>query len=399
MALPTGVEIVGNSIRIRFMWSGRRRCETLALPPTPQSIQRAADLRSTVVQLAKLGLLTDEKYAELFPNTRQKLYDKGCLFGEYAQLWLDSLQVAPSTRRTYKRVLNQHWMPLWATRPLKSIKPADCRIAMARQDEWVSVKSKNRAATVVRQLFNAAVRDAEIDLNPMRVIKAEREPAREIDPFTREERDAIIEWLYKEYTGPQVIYPALFEFAFHTGVRISEIFALRWDDLDESRGQLIVRGGLVDRNIINTTKTRKSRKIWLLPSALHALRVVEPWTRARSPFIFAPPFTAQHLANNGPHFTNTEMCRYVFKRALRKLGIRDRRQRDTRHTFASLALMDGAKVGFIAQQLGHSIKTLTQHYATWIRSDDDVRELERLKNGSFGTKVAQENTATPSDQL
>ncbi len=32
LGMPTGVEVIGNSIRIRFMWNGTRKCETLPIP-------------------------------------------------------------------------------------------------------------------------------------------------------------------------------------------------------------------------------------------------------------------------------------------------------------------------------------------------------------------------------
>lgn len=46
------------------------------------------------------------------------------------------------------------------------------------------------------------------------------------------------------------------------------------------------------------------------------------------------------------------------KPALEALGIRERRQYDTRHTYATLCLLAELNPAFIAAQLGHSLEML-----------------------------------------
>lgn len=67
-----------------------------------------------------------------------------------------------------------------------------------------------------------------------------------------------------------------------------------------------------------------------------------------------------------------------FKSALKALNIRERRQYDTRHTYATMCLMSGMNPAFIANQLGHSVEMLLSTYAKWISSSSDWRELEKL---------------------
>ncbi|MGO3987366.1 integrase [Pseudomonas sp. SAS7] len=67
-----------------------------------------------------------------------------------------------------------------------------------------------------------------------------------------------------------------------------------------------------------------------------------------------------------------------FKSALKALNIRERRQYDTRHTYATMCLMSGMNPAFIANQRGHSVKMLLSTYAKWISSSSDWRELEKL---------------------
>lgn len=67
------------------------------------------------------------------------------------------------------------------------------------------------------------------------------------------------------------------------------------------------------------------------------------------------------------------------RRLVESLGIRYRTPYAWRHTYASLALMDGASPAFIAQQLGHSEAVLRKHYARWIEGEYDQREMEKMQ--------------------
>lgn len=55
---------------------------------------------------------------------------------------------------------------------------------------------------------------------------------------------------------------------------------------------------------------------------------------------------------------------------LKRLGIRWRRQYNTRHTYATVALMAGVPPAYIAAQLGYSVKMLLDRYARWLPHND-----------------------------
>src|SRR5690606_4552610 len=101
MALPTGVELRNDTIRIRFSWNGKRCSETLALPPTQAGIAAASRLRDQVVQQIKHGIFDERKYAELFPGSPNAISSVSRGFGQYAQVWLDSRSISEGTRDNY----------------------------------------------------------------------------------------------------------------------------------------------------------------------------------------------------------------------------------------------------------------------------------------------------------
>jgi integrase len=385
--LPAGVELVGRSIRIRFSWNKKRCCETLALPQTPKGIAAAASLRTQVKQLDKLGALTPQKYAELFPSTRSTEVQGVPIFFDYAQDWLDSLQIVESTRKNYRSTLQNYWVPYLADKPMDMVTPVIMR-KIVNDIQWTSPVRRKNAIRLVTTIFTQAIRDELITRNPASSIPPTRVPKRDLDPFTRPEADLMIANLYELTSGLQQIYAAFFEFSFYTGMRPGEAMALRWSEVDMRNRTARVCRIRIYGKIQERTKTKTSREVLLNDRALKALEKARPLTAARSDYVFAPEGSGDRAelyvrSETGPK-------RYWLS-ALRKLGVRHRRMYDTRHTYATMCLMSGMNPAFIAAQLGHSVQMLLSTYAKWISSPSDWAELEKLDKIESGTKVVRAN--------
>lgn len=389
MGLPAGVEFIGKSIRIRFTWNKKRYCETLPFPQTTKGIAAAEGLRSQVKQLDRLGALTTEKYIELFPTTRSGAVSQIPIFFDYAQEWLNSLQIVESTRKNYRSTMQNYWVPHLAHLPIDAISPVLMR-KIVNGIEWTSPVRRKNAVRLVTSLFNQAVSDELIQRNPARSIPATRVVKRELDPFSRAEADAVIAKLYEVTSGLQAIYACFFEFSFYTGMRPGEAMALRWSEVDtRNRTARVCRIRLYGK-IQERTKTKTSREVLLNDQALQALEKARSLTAARSDYVFAPEGSGDRSelyvrSETGPK-------RYWLL-ALRKLGMRHRRMYDTRHTYATMCLMSGMNPAFIAAQLGHSIQILLSTYARWISSPNDWSELEKLNTLQNGTNLVLEKQA------
>lgn len=386
VVLPEGVEVVGNSVRIRFTWK-HRRCETLAVAPTAAGISQAASVRTQVKQLIKLGVMTDDKYAELFPTSSYALSRLTPTFGEFAQIWLNSREIVDSTRDNYKSTLNLYWMRHFATRRIDEISSADVRKVVA-ETPWSSTGVRRNACDKLSAVFKAAVQDAVIVRNPVASIQRPRVAKKVVDPFTRAEAEQIIAHLYEKLSGLTRIYACYFEFAFFTGMRPGELMGLRWEEVDFNAKSAHVCRVVVDGVIHDRVKTKKNRHVLLNDRALHALREAKALTMARSGFVFAP--SRMDGETDWIH-TDTTPRKY-FNLALRALGIRIRRQYDARHTYATMCLMAGMNPAFIANQLGHSVQMLLSTYARWLNSTSDWAELQKLENRPIGTELVQAET-------
>lgn len=391
VGMPTGVEFAGQSIRIRFTWNGERRCETLTHPQTPKGVKAAAALRDNVVSLAKHGVLDEKRYAEFFPNSSYLVLSTDLTFAQYAQTWINSLEIVPGTRRNYKSTMNTYWIPALATVPMHAITPMLLRRIIG-DTNWGSQTIKRTAISRVSALFKAAVRDEVIERSPATAIKLPGKTKKQIDPFSVDEANDIINWMYANFTTRAAqIYAAYFEFAFFCGMRTGELRALRWDEVDLDARVAHVCRIVVDGKVEERTKTKQARTVMLNSRALHALTVARRIADARlnqrlrkrqaSPYVFPPSGGSEYI------LSLTTPSGY-FARALEALKIKPRSQYNCRHTYATMCLMAGMNPAFIAGQLGHSVQVLLSTYARWLSSTTDWSEVGKLES-QIGTKLVQ----------
>jgi len=109
----------------------------------------ASLLRDQVVRLSKMGLLDDAKYSELFPSSAVPVGGLSC-FGEFAQLWLNSREIADGTRENYKSTLNRYWMPCLALIRIDLITTTLLRRIIA-ETKWTSLGVKRNALSSYRR--------------------------------------------------------------------------------------------------------------------------------------------------------------------------------------------------------------------------------------------------------
>ena len=90
-----------------------------------------------------------------------------------------------------------------------------------------------------------------------------------------------------------------------------------------------------------------------------------------------------------PWYEERAFRRSYWTPALKKLGIRNRRPYNMRHTYATMLLMAGAKPGWCAKQMGHSVEIFHSTYAKWIDGQRDEHELDLVEGFIGAAPVAK----------
>lgn len=179
---------------------------------------------------------------------------------DYLDYWLDKyakLNLAYNTQLGYMSVIENHLKPQFGFYKLKSIEPAMVREFL----EALKLKgySKNSIANILA-VFQGAL-DYAVDPckfikeNPIKHIKLpkiERKP-RERVILTDEEWGRILERFPE---GSR--FHVMLMIGYHTGMRISEVCALTWDDIDFKNNTININKQTVKRNFnLDVRKTYK----------------------------------------------------------------------------------------------------------------------------------------------
>lgn len=361
------IEVHGDKIRLVFRISGKLHRKTLALAPTRANLSYASKLAAEIRERIRRGGFDWDAYWHTGDPGNAPTFLK--LAGQY----LASVEYrAPSTVEGYRRSLNRYFVPWLGDLPISEITYGQLAALVGDNLGHLSLKTRNNALTPLRGVFDLAFADGHIATNPalrLKFGKVQREPP---DPFTAEERDAILEW----FRTHQPAWLNYFEVAFFTGLRSSELIGLQWGDIDFRRGLMRIQRARV-RHQMKITKTGSIRDVELNSRALAALKRQRAKTQLKSDWVFLQPATGEQILDDRPP-------RRAFERCLRALGIRHRKPYATRHTYATSCLAAGVKPAWIAAQLGHSTAMLFKHYARWIVDDDRGRELAKVEQ-SLGT--------------
>jgi integrase len=137
---------------------------------------------------------------------------------------------------------------------------------------------------------------------------------------------------------------ALLRFLLVTGVRCGEALSLEWANVDIERGVAF----------LPKTKSGRSRQVILNDLASDVLRGMEERRFGDHPFVFPGSRPGTHMAEP----------RRVFARVKAMAKIDESlRLHDLRHTYASIAVQNGASLYEVQKLLGHSSSIITQRYS------------------------------------
>lgn len=192
----------------------------------------------------------------------------------------------------------------------------------------------NRELACIKHMFTKALDWKLIKENTTKCVKLFKEPPGRIRYLSEEEMKRLLDCCRK-YLKPIVMM------ALNTGMRKSEILALKWSDVD-----------MINRMIkITNSKNNETRYVPINDN------------------LFATLIKMSHCsAGEKKIFTwdNGKPIKYInngFYNAMKRANITNFRFHDLRHTFASHLVMKGVDIRIIQQLLGHKTLAMTMRYS------------------------------------
>lgn len=255
-----------------------------------------------------------------------------------------------------ERIWKNHLAPFFGRMPLDAINAeAVARYKAAKLKDQYDPKTVNNQLAILRRMLAIAAEWGRIAHVP--AIKWQlRVPPPTFDFFTFEEAERLVVAADPEWRAMVLV-------GLRTGLRIGELLALRWQDVDLVAGRLVVRRALSGKKI-ESPKNNRTREVPLSDAAVRALKAHR---HLRSELVFA---------DDTGHIRTRTACRWPLWSACKRAGLRLVGWHTLRHSFASHLVMRGAPLKAVQELLGHSDITMTMRYAHL--SPDARRDAVRL---------------------
>lgn len=336
--------------------------------------QEAAKKIAAKLALGDMGIMEDQPKAPTF-----KEYAETWLFGYVKRLRRQS------TFERYQDVLRRHVYPTLGSRPIDKIGRGEIReLLLQLYGRGLSRSSICLIRDVIGGPLSFALDEEIIPSNPAsgitKKLQLRRDRKIEIEPLNGDEVALFLDTCATH--SPE--YHPFFLCAMRTGMRLGELLGLQWGDVDWS-GKFIRVSRSYKLGRLTPTKTGKVRRVDTSNQLLETLKTLHVARKKEALESGAGEVIATIFHRGGKHMEQNYIRR-VFKRLLVKAGLREIRLHDTRHTFASLLLSDGASPVYVKEQLGHtSIQMTVDIYGHLIPSSNRER-VNRLDSQSFTTQ-------------
>jgi len=266
-----------------------------------------------------------------------------CSHFDQRELCLGNTWRSYSTKHIYKVYLRRWIIPRWGDHLLSDIRTIEVESWLRSQSISRSTCAKIR--NVMSVLFNHACRYEFFDRNPIRLVRQSAKRRSKPVVLTPSEIRTLLE-------GLKIREKTLVFIAASTGIRQSELFALKWGDIDLSAATMNVTRSIV-HGFVSPCKTESSQK----PVPIHPL-VAEALVKWRKRSKYRQPedwvFASRYSRGEKPYWGQAILQKYLRPAAL-KLGIEKRFGWHTfRHTYSTLLRSVGTEFKVMQELLRHS---------------------------------------------
>ena len=276
---------------------------------------------------------------------------------EIALAWKVDKQryVKQSTYAAYALILENHILPSFGEYEALSEKLVQ-EYVLKKLKDGLSTKTVKDILIVLKMVMKFGVKNEWLDYCDWDIKYPTTETNKEIEVLTVANHKKILDFIKNNFTFRNLgIYISL-----TTGLRIGEICAMKWEDIDTNNGTIgvnrtIERIYIAEGNhkhtklVINTPKTKNSCRE--IPMSRELLTMVKPLKKVMNQNFY--------VLTNEEKPTEPRTYRNYYNRLLEKLGIPKLKYHGLRHSFATRCIESNCDYKTVSVLLGHANITTT----------------------------------------
>ncbi len=285
-------------------------------------------------------------------------------FSDFADYYLESFSKVNKSKSMYTREQTavRSLRPFLGKYQLNAITPMLIEhFKRKRLKDGRKPATVNRELDCLRQIYRLAVRDRRVIGNPAREVKKLPEDNEIANAITDQDEELLL-----AHAAPHL--RDLIICAVDTGMRRSDIFDLRWSNVDIPNRVIVIKQ--------QKTKRHKANKTVEIPISARLLGVLRRLEKeSKSEYVFLSPRTGEKLTKIDT----------AWRRANERAGLQHKRYRfhDTRGTFITRLFEEGLNEITIKQLSGHSTTRMLERYARpggeWRRAAIDALDRRRAR--------------------
>lgn len=205
-----------------------------------------------------------------------------------------------------------------------------------------------RKIATLRSFYKWLERQGAIDSNPMTLIRTPRQKKRLPKAIDVHEVEKLLS-APNDQTLLGARDRAILETLYSTGIRVSELVGINFDDIDETGQAIVIRG--------------KGRKERIVPLGTHAMAAIAQYTKTMQANSIPSEAVDPLFINKHKTRLSTRSVRRKVSKYLEQVGLDPSISPHTlRHSFATHLLDNGADLRSVQELLGHQSLSTTQVY-------------------------------------
>lgn len=326
-------------------------------------------------------------YARIHSEQTGRKKRSDCSFQELLSLWMENnrLRYKGATASKYQYLIDAHILPELGRLRLTAVSAASINGFLARKLHAGRLDHRGGLSSAyvrsIMQIISSALKFAveEQLCPPLRTPISKPQIARkDLAILSAEEQKRLERYLLEtlDHTGIGILL------SLYAGLRIGEVCALTWEDIDLDARVLSVRhtisrvrsgaphGAEQSGLIIDTPKTRTSARDIPIFSQLY-------------PVLLAAQKTAvsDYVVSEKEGFLSPRTFDYRYHRRLQESGVKQVNYHALRHTFATRCIEAGMDAKSLSELLGHSNVVITLN--TYVHSSMDMKRSQLEKLAAF----------------